>query len=369
MESTESKSRKRLTYEERVMIQHYWNDNKLSTAEIGRLLGRSQSTIWRELKKGATVNVNELSNDALLANKHGLLTYSATIAQQYKLSKHAVHGGARKLTFYWKTQIEEYLNDKGWSPEDFVSSFPKCPLSASTIRNYIRKGYIVVDRSAYGHSNHWSHKKPKNVSDREIMGHVMEKQLIDELDSNPVQVVKRLSIESRPASVETRRYFGHWEGDLVISRDHKKSSILVLVERKTRYTVILPIKNRTSVGMIRTIELFLSEYQNYVQSFTFDNGSEFISWQFLECIQVKYGKKTYFAHPYSPYERGTNEQRNRLIRVYAGYSDYDEMTPDDWFKIAEKLNHKPMVQALNGKTPYMLYHSETLRWDRRHKSN
>lgn len=62
-------------------------------------------------------------------------------------------------------------------------------------------------------------------------------------------------------------------------------------KRKSRYTVILPIKKQTSAGMIHAIELFLSEYQNYVQSLTFDNGSEFISWQFLECIQVKYGKK------------------------------------------------------------------------------
>ncbi|XEO94730.1 helix-turn-helix domain-containing protein [Latilactobacillus sakei] len=53
-------------------------ERSIITAEIGRLLGRSQSTIWRELKKGATVNVNELSNDALLANKHGLLTYSVS---------------------------------------------------------------------------------------------------------------------------------------------------------------------------------------------------------------------------------------------------------------------------------------------------
>lgn len=221
-----------LTYEDCVMIQHYWNDNKLSTVKIAELLGKAQSTIWRELKKGADTNLNDIPNDVLLSNKHGFIRYSANIGQRYKLKQHESREGARKLTFYWQTKIEDYLNNKGWTPEDFVVSFPKCPISASTIRNYIRKGYLNIDRTSFGHSYHWSQDKTKPRTLKQAMLHHLEDELGDP------QIVKRLPIENRPKSVDNRRYFGHWEGDLVVSRDDKQTLIMVLVERKTRYTVL-----------------------------------------------------------------------------------------------------------------------------------
>lgn len=114
--------------------------------------------------------------------------------------------------------------------------------------------------------------------------------------------------------------------------------------------------------MVTVIDQFMDLHGDYVQSFTFDNGSEFISWDLLARIQTYHHKKCYFAHPYSPYERGTNERKNRTIRDYVGYKDYDQFTLDDWLQVADKVNNKPMIQALNGKTPAKVYRSECKSW-------
>lgn len=352
-----------LTYEERVLIEHYWNSDRLSTVEIGRLMGRSQTTIWRELQRGAVSDVSTVPKELLLKNKQGFVRYSADIGHGKRVRNAEAHVGARKLTHEWQVQIEDHLNNKGWSPEDFVARFPECNLSPSTIRNYIQQGYISVKSNTYGQRS-WTQKEKKDVVASVDLKKRIQSDFVDRNQKcleEETQIVKRLSIELRPERVNTRYYFGHWEADLVISRDGLKTPVFVLVERKTRFMVIVRTKGRSAKDMIEALDYFMMLHKDNVESITFDNGTEFISWDFLERIQIYYGKKSYFAHPNSPHERGTNEQRNKLIRHYAGYKGYNSMTQLEWDQVAQLVNDKPMRQVLDSETPAYVYHKASVR--------
>ncbi|WP_433322207.1 IS30 family transposase [Weissella tructae] len=362
-----------LTYEERVLIEHYWNSDGLSTVEIGRLMGRSQTTIWRELQRGAVSDVSSVPKSVLLKNKQGFIRYSADIGHGQRVRNAEAHVGARKLTYDWQLKIEEHLNKKGWSPEDFVAKFPECNLSASTIRNYIQQGYINVKSNTYGQRS-WTQKQKqskKDVADTVELKKRLHEEFVSRTQKSQVEeskIVKKLSIELRPERVNNRYYFGHWEADLVISRDGLKTPVFVLVERKTRFMVIVRTAGRSAKEMIQALDYFMLLHQDNVQSITFDNGTEFISWDFLERIQVYYGKNSYFAHPNSPHERGTNEQKNKLIRHYVGYKGYKAMTQLDWDQVAQLINDKPMRYVLNAETPASVYHKASVRRQRQLKS-
>ncbi|GAK30736.1 IS30 family transposas [Weissella oryzae SG25] len=352
----------RLTFEQRIMIEHFWNDNKMSTVEIAERLGFTQSTIWRELRKGATTNFADIPKEVFKKNRHGFLIYSAKQGEYTKQKARTNYRGSRKLTFAKQQLIEHHLNDLGWSPEDIIFKYPELDMSPKTIRNYIARGDIQIKERAYGRRRWKQKQEPAKLIQ------LQKKKALEEIETrvsgadteNPI-VLQRLPIELRPKSASNRRVFGHWEVDLVISRDGNKTPIMVLVERKTRYTVIVRLTGKKSNEMIEALDYFMTLHGDFVRSLTFDNGVEFIAWEFLERVQVTYGKKMYFAHPSSPQERGSNEWKNRLIRHYVGYQDYLKMTQLDWDKIADLINNKPMRESLGDKTPNELYIHEALR--------
>lgn len=352
----------RLTFEQRIMIEHFWNDNKMSTVEIAERLGFTQSTIWRELRKGATTHYEEVPKEIFKKNRHGFLIYSAKQGEYAKQKARSNYRGVRKLTYEKQQKIEHHLNDLGWSPEDIVFEYPDLNMSAKTIRNYISRGEIHINELAYGRKRWKQKQEPSKLIQ------VQKKKALEEIETRvsgadtakPV-VLQRLPIELRPKSASNRRVFGHWEVDLVISRDGHKTPVMALVERKTRYTVIVRLTGKNASEMIEALDYFMALHGDFVRSLTLDNGIEFIAWEFLERVQVTYGKKMYFAHPSSPQERGSNEWKNRLIRHYVGYQNYLKMTQLDWDNVAKLINTKPMREVLDDKTPNELYIHETLR--------
>ena len=130
------------------------------------------------------------------------------------------------------------------------------------------------------------------------------------------------SIDKRPEEVDQRNTFGHWEGDTVYSKKDGSKALLVLTERLTRWEIIARIKDRTANSVIKALdqierrfgaELFAKAFQ----TITFDNGGEFSDVERLERSAVRKGRKrttAYFCHPYSSYERGSNECQNKMIR-------------------------------------------------------
>ena len=146
--------------------------------------------------------------------------------------------------------------------------------------------------------------------------------------------------------VNDRAEFGHFEADSIVGKE-EKSSALTLTERKTRRSVILKVRNRTAQETLLTLaDHIRSLPQGTVKSVTFDNGTEFSSCAKLEDL---FGCKVYFAHPYSAFERGSNENFNGLVRRFIPKGkNLAKYTRQDLNRIADIINAMPDIKAYVG---------------------
>ncbi len=153
-------------------------------------------------------------------------------------------------------------------------------------------------------------------------------------------IINLTSIRKRPKECEKREELGHWEGDLIIGKDHK-TAIGTLVERTLRYTLIVPLiaKKDTVTTVISFAKAFECFPDSLKKSLTYDRGTE-MAWH--EVFTKKTGIKVYFADPHSPWQRGTNENTNGLIRqFFPKRTDFSKYTKEDFQKVQELLNNRP----------------------------
>ena len=156
----------------------------------------------------------------------------------------------------------------------------------------------------------------------------------------------RVSIAARPKAVQSRRTFGHWEGDSVIGCE-RKARLVTLVERKSRYLVL----RRTQDGRSQTVSAaIVRALANLpVKSLTFDNGSEFAA---FERIEQHLHCRTFFADPHSPWQRGSNENTNGLVRDYVPKRARISTLSHQYLTAAvHQLNHRPR-KCLGFRTPH-----------------
>ncbi len=167
------------------------------------------------------------------------------------------------------------------------------------------------------------------------------------------------SIEIRPFKPDDRTEFGHWEGDLVVgAKEGQTGAVLTLVERQTRHLLTVKLKNKTKKGVVKAFYKLAKLYPDFnpkevFKTITFDNGSEFSDFKII----AKYLKANiYFAHPYSSWERGSNENCNRLLRLFFpkgcnfnNYTDNDIMNATDLIniKIRKILGYKSSLELFN----------------------
>ena len=176
---------------------------------------------------------------------------------------------------------------------------------------------------------------------------------------------KGTSIEERPFKPDDRSEFGHWEGDTIVGSRKKKNSgaVFTLVERKTRFQLTIKMKDRKANTVYKAVKLLkrrypeLNDYKlsDIFKSITFDNGVEFSNWKKIE----KYlNAKIYFAHPYASYERGSNENGNKLLRIFlpkgCNINDYDE----DYVINANELINTKIRKILGYKSSLELFYIE-----------
>jgi len=157
-----------------------------------------------------------------------------------------------------------------------------------------------------------------------------------------------LSIEERPAEVATRTVPGHWEGDLVMGKYHR-SAIGTLVERTTRYTMLVRLSRSDATTVRRAYaRRFRRGPAELRLSLTYDQGREMAEHR---QFQVATNIQVYFAHPASPWERGTNENTNGLLRQYFPKgTDFTDLTARELRRVEKSLNGRPR-QTLGWNTP------------------
>jgi IS30 family transposase len=163
----------------------------------------------------------------------------------------------------------------------------------------------------------------------------------------------RAPIAQRPASVNSRKHIGHWVGDTVIGAGHKQA-IVTLVERKSGMAV--PFKRADLVA--QAIEQRLIPYVSVAKTLTLDNGKEFSHHQ---QIDQAFGLQTYFADPYSSWQRGSNGNFNGLLRQYLPKKRaLSTVSQEELIMIEIRLNHRPR-KRLGLKTPYEVFHDSLKR--------
>ena len=153
------------------------------------------------------------------------------------------------------------------------------------------------------------------------------------------KIADMLSIEERPAEVIDRIVPGHWEGDLVIGK-YKQSAIGTLVERTTRYTIIVPLKEKDAASVRKAFAReILTLPKELAKTLTYDQGKEMSG---HKQFTLSTGMQVYFAHPASPWERGTNENTNGLIRQYFPKgTDFRTVSVRALKRVQRSLNGRP----------------------------
>jgi len=168
-----------------------------------------------------------------------------------------------------------------------------------------------------------------------------------------MKIPERISIHKRPASVETRKYKGHWEGDTIVGKGHS-GYIATLVERKSYFLAAGYMSDKKPESCNRAIlEGFGNITNKKIKTITFDNGTEFyrhyVLKDALEC-------KTYFADPFSSWQRGRNEHTNGILRKFFPKNmDFLKLTQNDVDEVVEKINNTPR-KSLGYKTPYEVFY-------------
>ena len=165
-------------------------------------------------------------------------------------------------------------------------------------------------------------------------------------------ISNRKSIEDRPSIIDDKIRFGDWEGDLIVGRG-QSGYLMTLVDRKSKYTLIEHSPIKTSKAICRQVVKAIKRIpKEYCHSITFDNGTEFAQHQNMKS---RTGCDIYFAHPYSSWERGLNENTNGLIRQYFPKKhDFSTITKEEVQFVENALNNRPR-KTLKFRTPNELF--------------
>ena len=193
----------------------------------------------------------------------------------------------------------------------------------------------------------------RGVLKKELIGHLRSKRLIrrsqhaSKSGHAQGQIIEAISIRERPAEIEDRAIPGHWEGDLISGT--KNSHIVTLVERHSRYTTLIKIPSKETTVVVAALSRHIRKLPvSLRRSLTWDRGHEMAQ---HKTFSVATDVKVYFCDPHSPWQRGTNENTNRLLRQYLPKKmDLSRYTQSELDKIALRLNQRPR-KTLEFQTP------------------
>ena len=170
------------------------------------------------------------------------------------------------------------------------------------------------------------------------------------------QIRNRVSIDDRPVIVSGKARLGDWEIDTVIGKNHQ-GALVTIVDRVSKFTLIKKVPSKHAEVVTEATITLLRPYLDKALTITADNGKEFAG---HEKIKAALGADVYFAHPYSSWGRGLNENTNGLIRQYfTKGSSFENITDNDVDEVMEKPDHRPR-KTLNYKTPHSVFFADIL---------
>ena len=309
-----------LTQLERYQIYAYRKAG-LAQNQIAASIGRSPSTISRELRRN-----------------RGRRGYRPRKAHELASQR------ARRCRFRSRISAAQWrgiesLIKQEWSPAQ-IAKRAELEGSLRISPEWIYR-YIALDRATGGLL--WKNLRRANMRRRRYHQGRRKRHLIR----------FRVGIEHRPDHVDNRRELGHWEGDTIVGKG-RKGALVTLVERTSRLTRLGHLAKADARNTSDTICNRLHQISARVKSITFDNGPEFALHRRLERAL---STRVFFAEPYKPWQRGSNENTNGLIRQYLPKQrPLDNLTPYEITKIEKRLNHRPR-KCLGYLTPHEVFNN------------
>ena len=308
---------KHLSREERYSISILRSKGE-SCSSIAATLRRSPATIRREFKRNATAN--------------GGYRYEHAHKQASTRSANATCRASKVCEVSWSFAKKKLVNEQ-WSPEQIAGELKDRgmkPISHETI--YLS---IYQDRKNFGSLHKHLRHKVRSYKNRSLK------------NDKRGRITNQISIDLRPAEVDQRLSIGHWEIDTIVGKP-SGNVLVTMVERCSRYTLIARAENKSAEAVSLALLKRLAPIRNKVETLTYDNGKEFAKHLFIDDILESQG---YFAHPYSSWERGLNENTNGLIRQYfPKRTDFGKITDQAIAIVEAKLNRRPR-KCLDRKTP------------------
>lgn len=321
---------KHLSQNDRIKMETMLNSGH-KVVEVAEYLHCHRSTIYREIKRGEYTHRNSDYTEET--------RYSSDLGQ--KNHDWNAQGKGRNIKIGNDRPLAEYIEGKiiedKYSPEAALAAAAESgiefttSISVRTLYRYIDKGIFLklTNKDLPVKGKRKKHNKRVRVQKRASAGE---------------------SIENRPDEVKDREIFGHWEMDTVKGKQGvTKSCMLVLTERKTRDEIIVKLPDQKAASVVEAIDRLERKwgdmFTKVFRSITVDNGVEFSDYEGLERSVLHEGEKRTFAfycHPYSSWERGSNENNNRLIRRHIPKGeDFDEKQDRDIEYIENWINNYP----------------------------
>jgi len=321
-----------MTYEERIQLETLLR-HKIPVAEIARELGFARQTIYREIRRGTYVHTAEWRDE---------LRYSAQKGQVIHERRQENKGCPLKIgkDYALSAFLEQKILQDHYSPAAALAAARRegftTQLSVGTLYNYITMGLFV------------------ELEDK----HLLEKPTRKPRKKNGKKIAheKLPSIEIRPAIIGQRSEPGHWEMDLVVGPQGSKPCLLTLTERMLRKEIIIWLPDRRAVTIRRAIDRLERNTTGFRQKFksiTTDNGSEFMEYELLIKSCRRKGKRfdIYYCHSYAAWEKGSNENHNRMIRrFFPKGTDFTHVTKKQVAAVQNWMNNYPR-KVLDWMTP------------------
>lgn len=305
---------KRITYDQRVILEKLVKLG-YTNSRIAEELGCHKSTISRELRRLGKGNYTAMS-----AMREAVYKSSNRRFGKIKILQH------KPLGEFVKEKLE-----KRWSPEQIHLYLKKHYSQNALMQISMESIYFYI----------YVHSKPELK--KLLIGQLRQKRKyrgnVRRGEDKRTTIQDPVRIDERPLEVLGREIPGHWEGDLILGKD-RASAIGTLNERTTRTVILVHLKNRDSESVRKAFEReFKSIPRQMKKSLTYDNGSEMAQHKlFTKNTKIQ----VYFTHPYSPWERPTNENSNGLIRDYFPKgTDFTTISKRELKRVQDELNERP----------------------------
>jgi IS30 family transposase len=302
----------------------------LTTIEVSQQIGRDRRTVEREIKSGSVIQVDSLWREKL--------RYCADTGQRRHDERSANKGRPLKIGHDHKLaeHIEKKISEEKYSPDAVIGEIRakglrfEASICTKTVYNYIDKNVFL------------------NITNKDLpVKKDGKKRKYRRTGIVALNNLKGRSIDERSESIETREERGHWEMDSVVGKG--VACLLVMTERTSRQELIFKLKAKKQECVTAALDQlerrYKGRFKEMFKSITMDNGSEFLNQEALESSCLIAGRKRtrcYYAHPYSAWERGSNEVANKLIRRFVPKgTNIKQLTKADICRIEYWMNNYP----------------------------